>query len=192
MRELGLLIFFLFICVVLFSSAIYFAETPGGSQFSSIPDAFWWAVVTMTTVGYGDMFPVSAWGKLVGSLCAIAGVLTIALPVPVIVSNFNYFYNREMDNDGRATIVTSTKPGDGGSCYSNLHQQLEGLGEDDCDQLDTYYDEDDDVTGGGSYSVYTCTVDETELATRKLYCQEDSLTSATYRTDSTPGHWMRR
>jgi len=102
MRELGLLIFFLFICVVLFSSAIYFAEPPGsgsGSQFSSIPDAFWWAVVTMTTVGYGDMLPVTPWGKLVGSLCAIAGVLTIALPVPVIVSNFNYFYNREMEKN---------------------------------------------------------------------------------------------
>jgi len=100
MRELGLLIFFLFICVVLFSSAVYFAEaeTPG-SHFTSIPDAFWWAVVTMTTVGYGDMMPVSPWGKLVGSLCAIAGVLTIALPVPVIVSNFNYFYHREMDSE---------------------------------------------------------------------------------------------
>jgi len=49
----------------------------------------------MTTVGYGDMRPISAWGKLIGSLCAIAGVLTIALPVPVIVSNFNYYYNRE-------------------------------------------------------------------------------------------------
>src|SRR6218665_713201 len=106
MRELGLLIFFLLICVILFSSAVYFAEadTPS-SHFRSIPDAFWWAVVTMTTVGYGDMMPISAWGKLVGSLCAIAGVLTIALPVPVIVSNFNYFYHRETDNEDSQNYV---------------------------------------------------------------------------------------
>ncbi|KAM9342454.1 potassium voltage-gated channel subfamily A member 10 [Pholidichthys leucotaenia] len=110
MRELGLLIFFLFIGVILFSSAIYFAEVDEPStQFVSIPDGFWWAVVTMTTVGYGDMCPITMAGKIVGTLCAIAGVLTIALPVPVIVSNFNYFYHREAEAEDKLPLTDAVE-----------------------------------------------------------------------------------
>ncbi|XP_077469150.1 potassium voltage-gated channel subfamily A member 10 [Stigmatopora argus] len=110
MRELGLLIFFLFIGVILFSSAIYFAEVDEpNTQFVSIPDGFWWAVVTMTTVGYGDMCPITLGGKMVGTLCAIAGVLTIALPVPVIVSNFNYFYHRENEAEDKLSLENAVE-----------------------------------------------------------------------------------
>ncbi|CAL4064841.1 unnamed protein product, partial [Meganyctiphanes norvegica] len=100
-KELALLIFFLFIGIVLFASAVYFAEAgQEDSHFESIPDAFWWAVVTMTTVGYGDMIPIGVWGKIVGTITAIAGVITCALPVSVICSNFDFFYNRQTDHEG--------------------------------------------------------------------------------------------
>ena len=94
--ELGMLIFFLGLGVVVFSSALYYAEKGVAEPtFPSIPDAFWYSVVTMTTVGYGDKKPFTPLGKFVGSLCAITGVLTLALPVPVIVANFDFFYKRD-------------------------------------------------------------------------------------------------
>ncbi|XP_075211010.1 potassium voltage-gated channel protein Shaw-like isoform X1 [Lycorma delicatula] len=95
-KELTLLVFFLVLGIVVFASLIYYAEKLQANphnDFKSIPEGLWWAIVTMTTVGYGDMAPKTYVGMFVGALCALAGVLTIALPVPVIVSNFSMFYS---------------------------------------------------------------------------------------------------
>ncbi|OTF72154.1 potassium voltage-gated channel protein Shaw-like protein [Euroglyphus maynei] len=95
-RELILLVFFLILGIVIFASLVYYAEriqSNPENDFNSIPLGLWWALVTMTTVGYGDMAPKTYAGMFVGALCALAGVLTIALPVPVIVSNFAMFYS---------------------------------------------------------------------------------------------------
>lgn len=74
LNELVMLMFFLAIGVMIFASCVYYAEGgPTSDQFPSIPHAFWWAVVTMTTVGYGDVSPVSLPGKIVGAVCAISG-----------------------------------------------------------------------------------------------------------------------
>ena len=57
--------------------------------YGTIPRCFWWAMVTMTTVGYGDCFPVSALGKLIGGITMLTGVLILALPITVVGSNFS-------------------------------------------------------------------------------------------------------
>lgn len=58
------------------------------SPFFSIPNAMWWCVVTMTTVGYGDMFPIYTWGRCIGILTMFSGLLVIALPVIIIGKDF--------------------------------------------------------------------------------------------------------
>ena len=109
-QPMSLLFYFMLIANVLFASAMYYAESlsprynPTDADnfddplpafpFDSIPRAMYWCMVTMTTVGYGDMYPVTLIGRLVGVLTMMAGIVVIALPVTLIGSNFVEEYRK--------------------------------------------------------------------------------------------------
>nr|AAB39750.1 potassium channel alpha subunit [Polyorchis penicillatus] len=100
--ELGFLLFSLSMAIIIFATVVFYVEKDvNDSDFTSIPASFWYTIVTMTTLGYGDMVPKTIPGKLVGSICSLSGVLVIALPVPVIVSNFSRIYLQNQRADKR-------------------------------------------------------------------------------------------
>ncbi|XP_032232454.1 potassium voltage-gated channel subfamily A member 3 [Nematostella vectensis] len=96
LKELEMAMLFVCMIVVLSSSAVYYTDLGHPkSQFSSIPDAFWWCATTVTTVGYGDQIPVTASGRFVGCICAVLGVLAFSLPVMAFATNFNAYLKCE-------------------------------------------------------------------------------------------------
>ncbi|XVH30673.1 ion transporter [Haloferacaceae archaeon DSL9] len=77
------------ILLLLASSLMYFAERAAQPEaFSSIPEALWWGVVTLTTVGYGDVHPVTTLGKVIGAAVAVIGIGLFALPASILASGF--------------------------------------------------------------------------------------------------------
>jgi voltage-gated potassium channel len=72
--------------------ALYFVEGVGPNareEFASIPRALWWAIATLTTVGYGDVYPVTALGRIFAAIIALAGIGVVALPAGVFASAFS-------------------------------------------------------------------------------------------------------
>jgi len=90
---LSILLFMMLITMILFSSLMILAEDderqPHPVVFKSIPNCFWWCLVTMTTVGYGDAVPYTPAGKIVATFTMISGLLILALPITVVGSNFS-------------------------------------------------------------------------------------------------------
>ena len=100
-HELLLSLILIMFLIIIASCLVYFAEHNAktiimdgskeiiqDSNFTSIPATVWWAVVSLTTVGYGDMIPVTLWGKFFASLILLAGVALFALPAGIITSGF--------------------------------------------------------------------------------------------------------
>tara|TARA_B100000029_G_C17494723_1_gene930396 strand:+ start:154 stop:1059 length:906 start_codon:yes stop_codon:yes gene_type:complete len=106
--------FLLTIAMLISSTGIYiFEKDAQPDKFGSIPEAMWWAVATLTTVGYGDVTPVTAMGKIFGALITIIGIGTVALPSGILASGFSdqlkrrkNTYEKELSNAMQDGIIT--------------------------------------------------------------------------------------
>jgi voltage-gated potassium channel len=88
--ELGITVGIAIALVVASSTLLYLVE--GDTQpdaFGSIPRAMWWAIVTLTTVGYGDVYPATALGKIIAGVTALAGIGLIAMPTGILAAAFS-------------------------------------------------------------------------------------------------------
>nr|AAO45534.1 potassium channel Kv3.1 [Notoplana atomata] len=121
-RELILMIAFLLMGSILFGSIVYMIDK---KNFTSIPYGLWWALVTMTTVGYGDYVPREPLGYIVGSVCVIFGVLMIAFTVPIVVSNFSMYYEHAQSRSKRPRSYWTKKRVPGQTPRSTLSSSTE-------------------------------------------------------------------
>ena len=101
-EELLVTIVFISILLVLLSTIMYYLE--GGVQpeiFGSIPRALWWGIITLTTVGYGDVYPITAMGQIFGGIVALLGIGFIALPTGILASGFSDQITRYKENKSK-------------------------------------------------------------------------------------------
>jgi len=87
--DLKLSLVLISILIILASCLVYFAEHSSQPEvFTSIPATFWWAVITVTSVGYGDMIPVTIIGKLLTGIITLSGLAIFALPAGIVTAGF--------------------------------------------------------------------------------------------------------
>lgn len=106
-EELFLTFFVLTVLLFISSTLIYFAEHSAQPEaFSSIPAAIWWGTITLTTVGYGDVYPVTVLGRILGGSLAVLGIGLFALPAGILASGFSEeLAARKAQNRGSDVII---------------------------------------------------------------------------------------
>ncbi|KAF7242050.1 Potassium voltage-gated channel subfamily C member 1 [Varanus komodoensis] len=96
LREICILMVIFAFEILFFGALCFYAEVLHDdplTAYRDITSAFWWALITLTTVGYGDMLPFSTFGRIIGSCTAICGVLTIIIPIPIFLIKFKAHYD---------------------------------------------------------------------------------------------------
>jgi len=96
-EQLVLSFLFIFFVLIIISFAMYYveSETPN-TKFTSIPATMWWGISTLTTVGYGDIVPLTPIGKVLGGIIALAGVALLALPAGILSSGFYELLHKDI------------------------------------------------------------------------------------------------
>ena len=96
--EFALILGLVAIAMLIAGSLLYWAEADAQPEkFGSIPRSLWWAIVTLTTVGYGDAFPITPLGKFLSAIIAITGVMLVALPTGLFAASFTEGMQRHRD-----------------------------------------------------------------------------------------------
>uniref|UniRef100_G1PU14 Potassium voltage-gated channel modifier subfamily G member 2 n=1 Tax=Myotis lucifugus TaxID=59463 RepID=G1PU14_MYOLU len=133
-REFGLLLLFLCVAMALFAPLVHLAERELGAHrdFTSVPASYWWAVISMTTVGYGDMVPRSVPGQVVALSSILSGILLMAFPVTSIFHTFSRSYSELKEQQQRAASPEPALREDStrsASATEDSSQDPEGSGE---------------------------------------------------------------
>ena len=96
-------LFFILIMVNIFGALMYLIEAGADSGFDSIPRSIYWAIVTLTTVGYGDIAPATPLGQFIASIIMISGYAIIAVPTGIVSAEFikasSHDYTEEMNTE---------------------------------------------------------------------------------------------
>ncbi|XP_069624694.1 voltage-gated potassium channel regulatory subunit KCNG3 isoform X2 [Ranitomeya imitator] len=97
-REMVMLLVFICVAMAIFGALAQLLEhgldlESKNEDYSSIPAACWWVIISMTTVGYGDMYPISIPGRILGGVCVVSGIVLLALPITFIYHSFVQCYH---------------------------------------------------------------------------------------------------
>ncbi|KAB5581924.1 hypothetical protein PHYPO_G00181200 [Pangasianodon hypophthalmus] len=113
-REMVMLLVFICVAMAIFGALAQLLEhgldlKSSNEEYASIPAACWWVIISMTTVGYGDMYPITVPGRVLGGLCVVSGIVLLALPITFIYHSFVQCYHELKFRSARCTRSLSAE-----------------------------------------------------------------------------------